>query len=223
MADLTYHRLRWALCLSPAVGLSPGIDPAPYAVSSATAPQVRWMWCYEAMETVLAGAVAVVGTLLGSIVTYWLQRRASDHGEKRLRSSQLRQERIEAYGAFAVGATTYQQARATRWYRGQDDPHGPTYHEARAASDQAQGAALHALFRAQIVAGDNDVTACAQEALDAINEIRPSLPRPEFHAKLENSRLLLAQFVAHASRDVMDREASPALRELPEYPDEARA
>ncbi|MFE0147054.1 hypothetical protein ACFWY5_07920 [Nonomuraea sp. NPDC059007] len=174
------------------------------------------------METVLAGAVAVVGTLLGSIVTYWLQRRASDHGDKRLRSSQLRQERIEAYGAFAAAATTLRQARTTRWYRRQDDSGGSAYHEARAASDQAQGVALHALFRAQIVAGENDVTASAQDALDAIDEIRPGLSRPEFQAKLENSRLLLAQFVAHASHEVTSWETSPALRELPGYPEEAR-
>ncbi|WP_157246920.1 hypothetical protein [Nonomuraea typhae] len=174
------------------------------------------------METVLAGAVAVVGTLLGSIITYWLQRRATDHADKRLRGSQLRQERIEAYGAFAVAATTLRQARATRWYRRQDDPGGPTYHEARAESDRAQGTALHALFRAQIVAGDNDVTACAQEALDAIDEIRPNLAREDFRGKLDDSERLLAQFVAHASRDVMDRETSHALRELPHYPDAAR-
>lgn len=167
------------------------------------------------MEAVLAGVVAVVGTLLGSIVTHWLQRRTTDQMEIRSRDSNLRQERIEAYGAFAAAATTYRQARITRWYRRQDDPEGPTYREARAESDRAQGTALHALFRAQIIAGDNDVTACAKSALETIDDMRPALPRPEFDAKVKQSDHLLAQFVAHASRDVVGLVKPHALRSLP--------
>lgn len=168
------------------------------------------------MEAVLAGVVAIAGTLLGSIVTHWLQRRTTDRMEMRSRESNLRQERIEAYGGFAVASTTYRQARITRWYRQQDDPEGPTYREARAESDRAQGAALHALFRAQIIAGDNDVTACARSVLETIDEMRPTLSRPEFDTKVKESDHLLAQFVTHASRDVADLAKPHALRSLPE-------
>ncbi|MEU7860018.1 hypothetical protein [Nonomuraea sp. NPDC049141] len=168
------------------------------------------------MEAVLAGAVAVVGTLLGSIVTHWLQRRTTDQMEMRSRERNLRQERIEAYGAFAVASTTYRQARITRWYRQQDDPQGPTYHEARAESDRAQGTARHALFRAQIIAGDNTVTACAQSVLATIDEMRPTLSRPEFDAKAKESDYLLTQFVSHASRDVVGLIKPHDLRSLPE-------
>ncbi|MFI7703942.1 hypothetical protein [Nonomuraea sp. NPDC049480] len=167
------------------------------------------------MEAVLA-VVAVAGTLLGSIVTHWLQRRMTDQMEMRSRDSNLRQERIEAYGAFAVASTTYRQARITRWYRAQDDAEGPTYHEARAESDRAQGAALHALFRAQIIAGDNDVTACAKSVLETIDEMRPTLSRPEFDAKVKESDHLLAQFVDHASRDVVHPVKPHGPRSLPE-------
>ncbi|MEV4018491.1 hypothetical protein AB0J35_49165 [Nonomuraea angiospora] len=168
------------------------------------------------MEAVLAGVVAIMGTLLGSIVTHWLQRRTTDQMEIRSRDSKLREERIEAYGAFAAASTAYRQARITRWYRQQDDSEGPSYREARAESDRAQGAALHALFRAQIIAGDNDVTACAQSVLETIDEMRPTLSRPEFDVKVKQSNQLLTQFVAHASRDVVGLVKPHALRSLPE-------
>lgn len=53
------------------------------------------------MQGLLASVIAVVGTLLGSTVTYVFQRVNAGRVERFARDERLRQERIAAYSGFA--------------------------------------------------------------------------------------------------------------------------
>ncbi|MER7664471.1 hypothetical protein [Streptomyces sp. NPDC096193] len=50
------------------------------------------------METAV---IAVIGTLLGSLITHVFQRQTTERAAQLARSEQLRQDRISAYSAFA--------------------------------------------------------------------------------------------------------------------------
>ncbi|MFG3101718.1 hypothetical protein ACGFZL_14550 [Streptomyces sp. NPDC048182] len=57
------------------------------------------------METIIASAIAVLGTLLGSGITLAFQQRVSDRGHAFTRRETLRQERLDAYSAYVVAAS----------------------------------------------------------------------------------------------------------------------
>lgn len=53
------------------------------------------------MAVVWASVIAVLGTLGGSIVSYWQQESSNKRAQAQARSERLRQERLAAYGTFA--------------------------------------------------------------------------------------------------------------------------
>ncbi|GAA4520517.1 hypothetical protein GCM10023191_097580 [Actinoallomurus oryzae] len=75
------------------------------------------------MQGVLTGLFAVVGTLVGSVVTYLLQRRSAEHAERSAREQRLWQERLQAYSAFAEATIEFRRSQYDRWG---GRPPGPT-------------------------------------------------------------------------------------------------
>ncbi|MFE2129683.1 hypothetical protein [Streptomyces amritsarensis] len=82
------------------------------------------------MEAVPAGLIAVTGTLLGSVITLTVQRRAGARAEDSTRAEQLRQERLTTYRAYAGSVTALKCATGTLWLRLREDPDGPAAREA---------------------------------------------------------------------------------------------
>ncbi len=83
------------------------------------------------MEAIWTSVVAVVGTLLGSVITHAFQRQASRRSEAFARSEALRQERMATYSAFAEAAEQYRHGQADRWYRKKAEPEGEAFLVAR--------------------------------------------------------------------------------------------
>ncbi|MFE0930627.1 hypothetical protein ACFW4O_30810 [Streptomyces mutabilis] len=63
------------------------------------------------MEAVAASVIAVLGTLLGSGLTYLFQRQTMNRSEQFTRNERLRQERIAAYSAFAGALANYRRGQ----------------------------------------------------------------------------------------------------------------
>jgi len=61
-------------------------------------------WSAWSVETIIASAIAVLGTPLGSGLTLAFQQRTTDKGHEFTRREKLRQERLDAYSAFADSA-----------------------------------------------------------------------------------------------------------------------
>jgi hypothetical protein len=95
------------------------------------------------MEASVAAIIAVVGTLLGSITTYMLQRRTAAEQAAVLRNERLRQEQLATCSAFAGALTELKRAVITLWFRRRDSE---TSEETRAAWVEADrlGAAAEA-------------------------------------------------------------------------------
>lgn len=68
------------------------------------------------MEAVVASVVAVIGTLLGSGITHFFQSRAAERSEQFARAERLRQERIDAYCAYAGALLDYRRVLVHRWF-----------------------------------------------------------------------------------------------------------
>ncbi|MFF9868684.1 hypothetical protein ACF1G0_25335 [Streptomyces sp. NPDC013953] len=129
------------------------------------------------METAL---IAVIGTLLGSVVTHFFQGRAAQRTAALTRAEQLRQERIATYSAFADAVVEYRQAQNARWYR----RNGSHAEATRLESYDRRAAARQALVRVRLVCSDPatvelaekvfEVTHCMHEARDEADRERRS-------------------------------------------------
>ncbi|HZM77812.1 MAG TPA: hypothetical protein VFC19_19005 [Candidatus Limnocylindrales bacterium] len=74
------------------------------------------------MDAVFASLIAVVGTLLGSAITFLFQQRTAERNESFARSQRLRSERLAIYSAFAAVLTEHRNALVKVWHLQQRDP-----------------------------------------------------------------------------------------------------
>jgi hypothetical protein len=73
------------------------------------------------MNSIVAGAVPIAGTLLGAALTYALWARSAAGPGFALRQ-QLWQERLVTYSSFAGAMTEARLSQKDRWHLGQGDP-----------------------------------------------------------------------------------------------------
>ncbi|MEV8535381.1 hypothetical protein [Streptomyces sp. NPDC051211] len=118
------------------------------------------------MNTILASAVAVVGTLIGSWSTYLFQRRTVERTEAANREERLRQERLAAYSAYAGAVTDLKRALITLWFRRRRTPGDEELAAAQLESDRLGAVAESAAFRLRLVA-DEPVLRPLMEAISA--------------------------------------------------------
>ncbi|MFI9722054.1 hypothetical protein ACIHFE_20720 [Streptomyces sp. NPDC052396] len=151
------------------------------------------------MEAIWTSLVAVTGTLLGSVVTHVSQRLSSGRAERFTRSEALRQERIATYSAFAAALEDYRHGQADRWYRGQDDPRGPSFLAARDEAHQLRTAARQALYRVRLLTDDPEVVQAAERAYRCVWEVSNAVDRAGRDARDAGARRAIEAFVSLAS------------------------
>ena len=83
------------------------------------------------MESVLSAVVAVVGTLLGSVATYWFQRSSAERQERVAQAQRHRAERLAVYTEFAAAVTDLRRAAYDRWHRYQEGAQDRAFADAR--------------------------------------------------------------------------------------------
>jgi len=105
------------------------------------------------MDGAITAIIAVLGTLLGSIMTYVFQRKSSERAERFSTQQQLRAERMAVYSDFGGALAEARRGQYDWWNRRNEAPDGPDCFAARAEAYRLRGLALHALFRVQLVAG----------------------------------------------------------------------
>ncbi|MGK5530455.1 hypothetical protein [Streptomyces sp. URMC 129] len=151
------------------------------------------------MEAVWTGVVAVVGTLLGSVITHVFQRLASERGELFARSEALRQERIATYSAFAAAVEDYRRGQADRWFRRLEDPEGEAFAAAREEAHRLRTAARQALYRVKLLTDDDEVVLAAEHAYQCTRDLVTSQGRAERQARDAEAKQALEAFVSRAS------------------------
>ncbi|MET9962296.1 hypothetical protein ABZ128_25100 [Streptomyces sp. NPDC006326] len=108
------------------------------------------------MDTVLAGVVAVVGTVVGAWSSYLFQRRGAERAEAVSRQERIRQEQLTAYSAYAGAVTELKRAVITLWFRRRRTPRDGDLAAAQVECDRLGAAAEAAAFRLRLVVGGGD-------------------------------------------------------------------
>jgi hypothetical protein len=152
------------------------------------------------MEAGFAAIVAVSGTLLGSALTYLLQRRTAEHASSLAAGERGRQERLDAYAAFAGAAVRYRAAALDRWHRRDEDPSSDRYLAAKAAFYQSRADLIDVQLRMQLVTVDVRLHGRAAEVVALCDEIKEAMPAPDREVRAERARAALRQFVSEASQ-----------------------
>ncbi|MGW1197920.1 hypothetical protein ACWD4B_19085 [Streptomyces sp. NPDC002536] len=152
-----------------------------------------------------ASIIAVVGTLLGSGVTYTFQQRAARRNEQFTRDEKLRQERLDAYSSFAGKLVDYRRSLMERWLQ----QHGEMVFDndepaLRKHSYELRTAAEEALFRLQMLTDDEQLVRRSQEVLDCVGEIFKATDRADWDVKRTAAKAAIHGFVAVAKHTLTE-------------------
>jgi hypothetical protein len=154
------------------------------------------------MEALWTSAVAVIGTLLGGVLTHAFQQRAARETQRFSRTESLRQERIDAYSAYAGALEGLRKVQGDRWHRGKEDPDGDQFKEALLESHRQRASARQALFRVKLVAGDRIVIAAADRAFEATRNTTKARDEDQWNELLAGARTAIEAFVETAAPSV---------------------
>lgn len=151
----------------------------------------------------MASVVAVIGTLLGSGITHFFQSRATDRSERFARAERLRQERIDAYCAYAGALLDYRRVLVHRWFVlhegercAEDTP------ELREEVYKNRYAAQEAMFRAQMVTDDAEILDRSERVMAAVTELHWAPDAEALTALRATTRQGIRDYIAATSRHV---------------------
>ncbi|MEU4690791.1 hypothetical protein [Actinoplanes sp. NPDC023714] len=144
------------------------------------------------MTPVLIGvAGALAGTIIGALITQFLQRR-------NVASAKVHDARIDAYRTFAAAVMNYRSALMGRWIsenEGRPDGEAENVYTLRSA-------VWAAYFQVALVAGDPAIGASAERAREITHAIKRAKTREELEAGDRASRDAVGQFTAVARHEV---------------------
>ncbi|MEH0544982.1 hypothetical protein QA802_18400 [Streptomyces sp. B21-105] len=137
------------------------------------------------MEAIIASAIAVLGTLLGSGITLAFQQRTIDRSHQLTRREKLRQERLDAYSAYAGALINYRRGLVHLWFCEHEQPPPEDPDAVRIRAYDLRSSAQEALFRVQMLTDDDRLSRTAEEVLADITE----LPKADSRAELDERRV----------------------------------
>lgn len=153
------------------------------------------------MQAVLAAGIAVIGTLLGSIVAYLFQRRQAQFVHSMASHGRMRDEQILAFSSFAEAIADLRGAQIRRWTsRQEDQPDSEQYVHARAESWRLRTAARSAMYRVQLVAVDEALASRAAELVELTVAILAAGDVQDLDALAKRSAAETNVFITEARR-----------------------
>jgi hypothetical protein len=154
------------------------------------------------VNSIIASLAAIIGVVLGSVLTYLFQARSTRQVQEFTRDQQVWQERLAAYSAFAGVVTDLRRSENDRWHREQEDPQGAPFSSARDESYQLRAKATAAMCRVQLVGGDTGLSQLAERALNATTDVHMASDEEDRALRGEKARLVLQDFLLAASGHV---------------------
>ncbi|MFF3817459.1 hypothetical protein ACFYYD_12745 [Streptomyces bluensis] len=151
------------------------------------------------METIIASAIAVLGTLLGSGITLAVQQRTTDRSHEFTRREKLRQERLDAYSAYAGALLNYRRCLVHLWFCENEEPHEDPDAVRVRAYDLRSGA-QEALFRVQMLTDDETLSQSAETVLADVTALAKTETRSELDQRRVRTRDDISRLVRAAKR-----------------------
>ncbi|MCZ1000354.1 hypothetical protein ACIQWL_10135 [Streptomyces mirabilis] len=137
------------------------------------------------METIIASAIAVLGTLLGSGITLAFQQRTTDRSHQFARREKLRQERLDAYSIYAGTLINYRRCLVHLWFCEHEQPPPEDPDSVRIRAYDLRSSAQEALFRVQMLTDDATLGQTAEAVLADIT----ALTKTETRSQLDQRRV----------------------------------
>ncbi|MFD8212395.1 hypothetical protein ACFV2U_01285 [Streptomyces sp. NPDC059697] len=137
------------------------------------------------METIIASAIAVLGTLLGSGITLAFQQRTTDRSHRFARREKLRQERLDAYSAYAGMLINYRRCLVHLWFCEHEQPPPEDPDAVRIRAYDLRSSAQEALFRVQMLTDDETLSQAAEAVLTDVT----ALAKTETRSRLDQHRV----------------------------------
>ncbi|MFG2858928.1 hypothetical protein ACGFZ9_52055 [Streptomyces mirabilis] len=137
------------------------------------------------METIIASAIAVLGTLLGSGITLAFQQRTTDRSHQFARREKLRQERLDAYSIYAGALINYRRCLVHLWFCEYEQPPPEDPDSVRIRAYDLRSNAQEALFRVQMLTDDATLGQTAEAVLADIT----ALTKTETRSQLDQRRV----------------------------------
>ena len=140
------------------------------------------------METIIASAIAVLGTLLGSGLTLAFQQRTTDKGHQFTRHERLRQERLDAYSAYAGALINYRRCLVHLWFCEHEEPPHEDPGVVRVRAYDLRSSAQEALFRVQMLTDDDALSEAAEAVLADVTALSKTDSRTELDQRRVKTR-----------------------------------
>jgi hypothetical protein len=150
------------------------------------------------VESVIASAIAVLGTLLGSVATLAIQRGTAERGHRFTRDEKLRQERLDAYVTYAGALVDYRRCLIHLWFCLHESPPPENPDEVRIRSYDLRTRAQESLFRVQMLTADEALGRGGSRLLDEVSELHKAESRAELDEGRERTREGIAGLVREA-------------------------
>ncbi len=147
------------------------------------------------MGAVLPSVIAVSGTLLGSTVTHAFQRRTAERSARLNRDEKLRQERIDAYCGYAGALLEYRRVLVHRWFVRHEHRVEEDTRELQEEVYKLRYAAQEAMFRAQMLTGNAELSGLAERTLEVVTALHHAEDRGGLDAARDASRAAIRDFV----------------------------
>ncbi|MFJ9749553.1 hypothetical protein [Streptomyces chartreusis] len=137
------------------------------------------------METIIASGIAVLGTLLGSGITLAFQQRTADRSHQFTRQEKLRQERLDAFSAYAGALVNYRRCLVHLWFCEHEQPPPEDPDTVRIRAYDLRSNAQEALFRAQMLTDDETLSQAAENVLADVT----TLSKTDSRTELDDARV----------------------------------
>lgn len=147
------------------------------------------------MESLIAAAIAILGTLAGSVVNHLLQSRSANRSQAFARAERLREQRLAAYGDFAKVIMEYRRAEFARWDCANQQQPDLARQEARTESYRVRGDAWHAMFRVGFLSDDPRLVEAAAALVGSTAELHDAVTEEDLRARGAQVREELRRFV----------------------------
>ncbi|NUT45359.1 MAG: hypothetical protein HOV86_35750 [Thermoactinospora sp.] len=163
---------------------------------------------------IIAGLIAIAGTLLGSFVTHLFQSRSVARAEKFTISARLREERMTVYSGFAGTILELRSAQYNRAFRAFEGEDSAEHAEARATSHRLRVVAWQALYRVRLIADRPEVKELAEKAMALVGDMHDAKDQPALVKRGDDVRAAVEEFIAMASTEVdwTTRQVSPPFK-----------
>ncbi|MFC7306303.1 hypothetical protein ACFQVC_19025 [Streptomyces monticola] len=146
----------------------------------------------------IASVIAVLGTLLGVAITQRFQRRALQRTEEFARREKMRQERLDAYSAYAGSLVNYRRSLVHRWFFEHEQRTDEEEVDVRRRAYDFRSQAQDALFRVEMLTDDEGLIAQARGAFERISLVHKAQGRDEMDARRDETRREIDDFVKAA-------------------------